>query len=84
MRANEPIVLLDVMMPKLDGISVLEPRDAQRFSSSGGQSVRIVNGLEAGGDYLTKLFEQAALVARIDRCCGSRTFTIWCNCKRSS
>ena len=68
------LVLLDVMMPKLDGISVLKElkRDATlRFIpvilvTAKADTRDIVNGLEAGGDdYLTKPFEQAALVARV-------------------
>src|SRR3954469_6353195 len=76
-RAREldpDLVLLDVMMPKLDGISVLKElkRDATlRFIpvilvTAKADTRDIVNGLEAGGDdYLTKPFEQAALVARV-------------------
>lgn len=74
-RELEPdLVLLDVMMPKLDGISVLKElkRDAAlRFIpvilvTAKADTRDVVNGLEAGGDdYLTKPFEQAALVARV-------------------
>jgi class 3 adenylate cyclase len=74
-RELEPdLVLLDVMMPKLDGISVLKElkRDAAlRFIpvilvTAKTDTRDVVNGLEAGGDdYLTKPFEQAALVARV-------------------
>jgi adenylate cyclase len=74
-RELEPdLVLLDVMMPKLDGISVLKQlkqETAGRFVpvillTAQADTRDIVNGLEAGGDdYLTKPFEQAALVARV-------------------
>ncbi len=74
-RELEPdLVLLDVMMPKLDGISVLKQlkQDATlRFVpvilvTAKADTRDIVNGLEAGGDdYLTKPFEHAALVARV-------------------
>jgi adenylate cyclase len=74
-RELEPdLVLLDVMMPKLDGISVLKQlkqETAQRFVpvilvTAKADTRDIVNGLEAGGDdYLTKPFEQAALLARV-------------------
>ena len=76
-RAREldpDLVLLDVMMPKLDGISVLKElkRDTTlRFIpvilvTAKADTRDVVNGLEAGGDdYLTKPFEQAALVARV-------------------
>jgi adenylate cyclase len=74
-RELEPdLVLLDVMMPKLDGISVLKQlkqETAERFVpvilvTAKADTRDIVNGLEAGGDdYLTKPFEQAALLARV-------------------
>jgi adenylate cyclase len=74
-RELEPdLVLLDVMMPKLDGISVLKELKADttlRFIpvilvTAKSDTRDIVDGLEAGGDdYLTKPFEQAALVARV-------------------
>ena len=61
------------MMPKLDGISVLKQlkQDADRFVpvilvTAKADTRDVVNGLEAGADeYLTKPFEQAALVARV-------------------
>jgi len=74
-REFEPdLVLLDVMMPKLDGISVV--KRLKQDSTFGFMPVILVTakadtrdvvaGLEAGGDdYLTKPFEQAALVARV-------------------
>jgi class 3 adenylate cyclase/CheY-like chemotaxis protein len=74
-RELEPdLILLDIMMPKLDGIAVLKQlkQDAsQRFVpvilvTAKADTKDIVNGLEAGGDdYLTKPFEQSALVARV-------------------
>jgi class 3 adenylate cyclase len=74
-RELEPdLVLLDVMMPKLDGISVLKmlKQDSKlRFVpvilvTAKADTPDIVQGLEAGGDdYLTKPYEQAALVARV-------------------
>jgi adenylate cyclase len=74
-REVEPdLVLLDVMMPKLDGISVLKElkQDATLryipvvLVTAKVDTRDIINGLEAGGDdYITKPFEQAALVARI-------------------
>jgi class 3 adenylate cyclase/CheY-like chemotaxis protein len=74
-RELEPdLVLLDIMMPKLDGISVLKQlkQDATlRFVpvilvTAKADTRDIVHGLEAGGDdYLTKPFEHAALVARV-------------------
>ena len=74
-RELEPdLVLLDIMMPKLDGISVLKQLKqdaAARFVpvilvTAKADTRDVVAGLEAGGDdYLTKPFEQAALVARV-------------------
>jgi adenylate cyclase len=74
-REFEPdLVLLDIMMPKLDGISVLKQLKqdaAERFIpvilvTAKSDTRDLVNGLEAGGDdYITKPFEQAALLARV-------------------
>jgi class 3 adenylate cyclase len=68
------LVLLDIMMPKLDGIAVLKQlkQDAMlRFVPvillTAKSDIRdVVSGLDAGGDeYLTKPFEHAALTARV-------------------
>jgi class 3 adenylate cyclase/CheY-like chemotaxis protein len=76
-RAKETdpdLVLLDIMMPKLDGISALKllKQDAAlRFIpvillTAKADTADVVAGLEAGGDdYLTKPFDQAALIARV-------------------
>jgi adenylate cyclase len=74
-RELEPdLVLLDIMMPKLDGIAVLKQlkQDAMlRFVPvilvTAKSDIRdVVSGLDAGGDeYLTKPFEHAALTARV-------------------
>ncbi len=74
-REFEPdLVLLDIMMPKLDGIAVLKQlkQDAMlRFVPiilvTAKSDVRdVVSGLDSGGDeYLTKPFEHAALTARV-------------------
>jgi adenylate cyclase len=74
-RESEPdLVLLDVMMPKLDGISVvkeLKQDSTLRFTpiilvTAKADTRDVVTGLEAGGDdYLTKPFEHAALIARV-------------------
>ena len=74
-RVLEPdLILLDVMMPKIDGISVLKElkQDATLryipviLVTAKADTLDIVNGLEAGGDdYITKPFEQAVVVARI-------------------
>jgi class 3 adenylate cyclase len=74
-RESQPdLILLDVMMPKLDGLEV-----CRRLKADGSlplipvimvtaktDSKDIIAGLEAGGDeYLTKPVDQAALAARI-------------------
>ena len=74
-REKRPdLVLLDIMMPKLDGIEVCRRLKADRslpftpiiMVSARADSKDIVDGLEAGGDeYLTKPVDQGALVARV-------------------
>jgi adenylate cyclase len=74
-RELEPdLVLLDIMMPKLDGISALKQLKhdaALRFVpvillTAKSDTADVVAGLEAGADdYLTKPFDQAALIARV-------------------
>jgi adenylate cyclase len=73
-KAQPDLILLDVMMPKLDGFEVCRRLKADRslplipviLVTAKTDSKDIVAGLEAGGDeYLTKPVDQAALVARI-------------------
>jgi class 3 adenylate cyclase len=74
-RAQKPdLILLDIMMPKLDGISVLRElkRDARLgfipvvLLTAKADRADVVAGLDAGADdYLTKPFDQSALVARV-------------------
>jgi adenylate cyclase len=74
-RAQQPdLILLDIMMPKIDGIEVcrrLKGDAALPFMpiimvTAKTDSQDIVAGLEAGADeYLTKPVDQAALVARV-------------------
>jgi class 3 adenylate cyclase/CheY-like chemotaxis protein len=74
-REQQPdLILLDVMMPKMDGFEVcrrLRADPALPFmpiilATAKADSKDIVAGLEAGGDeYLTKPVDQAALVARV-------------------
>jgi adenylate cyclase len=74
-RSEQPdLILLDVMMPKMDGMEVcrlLKGDPALPFMpiimvTSKADSQDVVAGLEAGADeYLTKPVDQAALVARV-------------------
>ena len=74
-RATQPdLILLDIMMPKLDGIEVCRRLKADRslpfmpiiMVTARADSKDIVAGLEAGADeYLTKPVDQGALVARV-------------------
>ncbi len=70
------LVLLDILMPKVDGIAVLkrlkqDQELEQRFTpiilvTAKADTRDVIQGLEAGGDdYLTKPFEQTALMARV-------------------
>jgi len=74
-REHRPdLILLDVMMPKIDGIEVCRrlkadadlPFMAIVLVTAKADSKDVVAGLEAGADeYLTKPVDQAALVARV-------------------
>lgn len=68
------LILLDVMMPKIDGLEVCRrikedptlPFIAIILVTAKGETNDIVAGLEAGADeYLTKPIDQTALVARV-------------------
>ncbi|MDR6667953.1 response regulator [Rhizobium sp. 1399] len=68
------LILLDIMMPKLDGISVVRmlKEDVSLRSipvilvTARADTRDVVEGLDAGGDdYLTKPFEHQALLARV-------------------
>jgi class 3 adenylate cyclase len=74
-RDSDPdLILLDVMMPKRDGISVLKEFKQDTALSfvpvilltAKSDTKDVVVGLEAGADdYLTKPFERSALIARV-------------------
>jgi adenylate cyclase len=68
------LILLDVMMPKMDGFEVCQRLKADKnlpfmpiiLVTARADSKDVVRGLEAGGDeYVTKPIDQAALVARV-------------------
>ena len=74
-RAKLPdLILLDIMMPKMDGLEVCRRLKADKslpfmpiiLVTARADTKDIVAGLEVGGDeYLTKPVDQAALVARV-------------------
>ena len=68
------LILLDVMMPKIDGIEVVRQLKADPdlrsipviLVTAKADTKDVVQGLDAGGDdYLTKPFEHSALLARV-------------------
>ena len=74
-RELEPdLILLDVMMPKLDGIAVVRAIKGDKalpfipiiLVTARSDTRDVVGGLDAGADdYLTKPFEHSALLARV-------------------
>jgi adenylate cyclase len=74
-REKQPdLILLDIMMPKMDGIEVCRRLRADLslpfmpiiMVTAKADSKEVIAGLEAGGDeYLTKPVDHAALVARV-------------------
>lgn len=74
-RARHPdLVLMDIMMPKLDGIAAMKQLKADAslpftpiiLVTARADAKDVIAGIEAGGDdYLTKPVDQAALMARV-------------------
>lgn len=79
-KEKPDLVLLDVMMPVMDGFQVLRKLKSQEETkhipviilTAKGQEKDIVTGLEAGAaDYVTKPFSFAELIARVNRAIAS-------------
>ncbi len=70
-RINVSLIILDVMLPKLDGISAcIKIREKTNvpiiFISAKNEDIDIINGLMSGGDdYVTKPFNPLQLISRI-------------------
>lgn len=65
------LILLDIMLPKLDGFQIVEQMEHKNvpiiFLSAKNDVSTIVKGLKNGGqDYITKPFEPLELLARIE------------------
>lgn len=65
------LILLDIMLPKLDGFQIVEQMEDKDipiiFLSAKNDVSTIVKGLKSGGkDYITKPFEPLELLARIE------------------
>ena len=72
MTQNPDLVLLDIMMPKMDGLEVCKRIRQAGFTipilmlTAKGQEIDVVRGLEVGADdYVTKPFSIRELLARI-------------------
>lgn len=71
------LILLDIMLPKLDGFEVMERIKTKKipiiFLSAKNDVSTIVKGLSEGGiDYITKPFEPLELLARIELRIGKK------------
>lgn len=76
------LIILDIMLPKLDGFEVLEKIKTKEipiiFLSAKNDISTIVKGLSEGGqDYMTKPFEPLELLARVELRIGKKTREIY-------
>jgi DNA-binding response OmpR family regulator len=76
------VVVLDVMMPQLDGFSLAQKIREQNthipiiFLTARSQTVDVVKGFELGGnDYLKKPFSMDELIVRIKALLNRKSFT---------
>jgi len=81
-KEKPDLVLLDIMMPVMDGFQVLRKLKSQEKTknipvimlTAKSQEKDIVTGLEDGAaDYITKPFSFAELIARVNRTLASRS-----------
>ena len=79
--AKPDLILLDIMMPVIDGFQVLRKLKSQEETknipvimlTARNQEKDVVEGIEAGAvDYVTKPFSSAELIARVNRTLASR------------
>ncbi|MGQ1909570.1 hybrid sensor histidine kinase/response regulator [Marinifilum sp. RC60d5] len=73
-RTNPDLILLDIMMPEMDGFEVCKILKSKKenenlpiiFLTAVGEKSKIVKGFELGGvDYITKPFNKEELIIRI-------------------
>ena len=81
-REKPDLILLDIMMPVMDGFQVLQKLKSQEATknipviilTARGQEKDVVTGFGAGAaDYITKPFSFAELTARVNRVLASHS-----------